>query len=120
MNSIVVLAGIVITLATGIPVLIQLLRDHPRGLFILFFSSGAGGGQGAGYLVIAGMLACEVACALLAPFIVDKLSRLAWRAPLASRLALRDLARYRSRSLSKATAVMTCRRCGEPSDQRPD
>ena len=38
MNSIVVLAGIFITLATGIPVLIQLLRDHPRGLFILFFA----------------------------------------------------------------------------------
>jgi POT family proton-dependent oligopeptide transporter len=38
MNSIVVLAGIVITLVTGIPVLIQLLRDHPRGLFILFFA----------------------------------------------------------------------------------
>ncbi|HEX6858737.1 MAG TPA: oligopeptide:H+ symporter [Caulobacteraceae bacterium] len=38
MNSIVVIAGIVITLLTGIPVLIQLLRDHPRGLFILFFA----------------------------------------------------------------------------------
>ena len=38
MNSIVVLAGIVITLATGVPVLIQLLRDHPRGLFVLFFA----------------------------------------------------------------------------------
>ncbi len=38
MNSIVVIAGIVITLATGVPVLIQLLRDHPRGLFILFFA----------------------------------------------------------------------------------
>ena len=75
------------------------------GLFILFFSSGAGGGQGAGYLVIAGMLACEIACALLAPFIVDKLSRLAWRAPLASRLALRDLARYRSRSGAALAAV---------------
>jgi putative ABC transport system permease protein len=75
------------------------------GLFILFFSSGAGGGQGAGYLVIAGMLACEVAAALLAPFIVDKLSRLAWRAPLASRLALRDLARYRSRSGAALAAV---------------
>jgi putative ABC transport system permease protein len=75
------------------------------GLFILFFSGGAGGGPGAGYLVIAGMLACEVACALLAPFIVDKLSRLAWRAPLASRLALRDLARYRSRSGAALAAV---------------
>jgi putative ABC transport system permease protein len=75
------------------------------GLFILFFSGGAAGNQSAGYLVIAGMLACEVACALLAPFIVDKLSRLAWRAPLASRLALRDLARYRSRSGAALAAV---------------
>jgi proton-dependent oligopeptide transporter, POT family len=38
MNSVVVLAGIFITLATGIPVLIQLMRDHPRGLFVLFFA----------------------------------------------------------------------------------
>jgi POT family proton-dependent oligopeptide transporter len=38
MNSIVVIAGILVTLLTGIPVLIQLLRDHPRGLFILFFA----------------------------------------------------------------------------------
>lgn len=67
------------------------------GLFVLFASGGWGGGQNAGYLVIAGLLCCEVACALLAPFIVDKLARLAWRAPLASRPALRDLARYRSR-----------------------
>jgi len=51
------------------------------------------------------MLACEVAAALLAPFIVDRLARLAWRAPLASRLALRDLARYRSRSGAALAAV---------------
>lgn len=38
MNSIVVLAGLLITVATGAPVLIQLLRDHPRGLFVLFFA----------------------------------------------------------------------------------
>src|SRR5665213_4070964 len=38
MNSIVVIVGILITVATGIPVIIQLLRDHPRGLFILFFA----------------------------------------------------------------------------------
>ena len=38
MNSIVVIIGVLITLATGIPVAIQLLRDHPRGLFILFFA----------------------------------------------------------------------------------
>jgi proton-dependent oligopeptide transporter, POT family len=38
MNSIVVIVGVIVTLATGIPVAIQLLRDHPRGLFILFFA----------------------------------------------------------------------------------
>lgn len=38
MNSIVVIVGIAITLVTGLPVMIQLLRDHPRGLFILFFA----------------------------------------------------------------------------------
>src|SRR5689334_18568690 len=35
--DIVFLAGIVITVATAIPVLLQ-LRNHPRGLFILFFA----------------------------------------------------------------------------------
>ena len=76
------------------------------GLFILFFSGGAGGGQeAAGTWSSPGCSACEIACALLAPFIVDKLSRLAWRAPLASRLALRDLARYRSRSGAALAAV---------------
>lgn len=36
--NIVVLLGIVVTLATGIPVLMQLLKHHPRGLLILFFA----------------------------------------------------------------------------------
>jgi len=30
------IAGILVTLATGIPVLLQLLKNHPRGLIILF------------------------------------------------------------------------------------
>ena len=38
MNSIVVIAGILITLLTGLPVIIQLLRGHPKGLFVLFFA----------------------------------------------------------------------------------
>jgi POT family proton-dependent oligopeptide transporter len=38
MNSIVVLIGIFVTLATGVPVALQMLRVHPRGLFILFFT----------------------------------------------------------------------------------
>jgi POT family proton-dependent oligopeptide transporter len=37
MNLILVI-GIVITVVTGVPVLIQLLRNHPRGLIILFFA----------------------------------------------------------------------------------
>jgi POT family proton-dependent oligopeptide transporter len=35
--DIITLAGIVITIATAIPVLLQ-LRNHPRGLFVLFFA----------------------------------------------------------------------------------
>src|SRR5436189_6253792 len=38
MNNIVVILGVVVTLVTGIPVLLQLLRNHPRGLIILFFA----------------------------------------------------------------------------------
>ena len=37
MNPIVLL-GIVVTLATGIPVMLQLRKSHPRGLIILFFT----------------------------------------------------------------------------------
>ncbi len=36
--NIVIALGILVTLLTGAPVLIQLLRDHPRGLLILFFA----------------------------------------------------------------------------------
>ncbi|RAK56776.1 peptide MFS transporter [Phenylobacterium deserti] len=36
--NLIVLIGIAITLLTGAPVLIQLLRNHPRGLIVLFFA----------------------------------------------------------------------------------
>ncbi|HZV84152.1 MAG TPA: oligopeptide:H+ symporter [Brevundimonas sp.] len=36
--NIVILLGLIITLATGIPVLMQILKNHPRGLIILFFA----------------------------------------------------------------------------------
>jgi putative ABC transport system permease protein len=75
------------------------------GLFVLYFSGGWNGGGGDAYLVIAALIACVLACALLAPFVVDRLALLAWRVPLASRLALRDLARYRSRSGAALAAV---------------
>ena len=68
---------------------------------------GLNGGQSGGVrlLVPGGLICCVVACALLAPFFVDVLSRLAARAPLAARLALRDLERYRSRSGAALAAV---------------
>ena len=36
--NLIVLIGIAITLITGLPVLMQLRRNHPRGLIILFFA----------------------------------------------------------------------------------
>ena len=36
--NIVILLGVLITLATGIPVLLQILKGHPRGLIICFFA----------------------------------------------------------------------------------
>jgi POT family proton-dependent oligopeptide transporter len=38
MNSVVVMVGVLITLVTGIPVMLQIFRHHPRGLFVLFFT----------------------------------------------------------------------------------
>ena len=36
--NIVILLGLIVTLLTGIPVLTQILKNHPRGLIILFFA----------------------------------------------------------------------------------
>jgi len=36
--NIVIILGLIITFATGIPVLLQILKGHPRGLIILFFA----------------------------------------------------------------------------------
>ena len=36
--NIVILAGLVITLLTAVPVMTQILRNHPKGLIILFFA----------------------------------------------------------------------------------
>jgi POT family proton-dependent oligopeptide transporter len=38
MNSIVVFIGILVTVATGLPVALQMARQHPKGLFVLFFT----------------------------------------------------------------------------------
>ena len=36
--NIVIIAGLIITLLTGVPVLMQILKNHPKGLIILFFA----------------------------------------------------------------------------------
>jgi POT family proton-dependent oligopeptide transporter len=36
--NIVVILGIIVTLVTGAPVLLQLMKNHPRGLMVLFFA----------------------------------------------------------------------------------
>ncbi len=38
MLNLVVMLGIVVTIVTGLPVLLQMLKNHPRGLIILFFA----------------------------------------------------------------------------------
>jgi putative ABC transport system permease protein len=76
------------------------------GLFLLAASGGwDGGGDGGRYTLLTGLICCQIASTLFAPFIVDRLARLAWRAPLATRLAVRDMERYRSRSGAAMAAV---------------
>lgn len=36
--NIVIAIGLIITLVTGVPVLMQILKNHPRVLIILFFA----------------------------------------------------------------------------------
>ncbi|MBV9204178.1 MAG: FtsX-like permease family protein [Actinobacteria bacterium] len=72
----------------------------------LFWYTGksAAGGGGAPELV-AGFVALIAAVILLAPFCLAVLARAGRRAPIAVRLALRDLARYRARSGSALAAI---------------
>jgi putative ABC transport system permease protein len=66
--------------------------------------SGSSNGNGALELVL-GIVLLIVAIILLAPFCLVVLARLGRRAPIAIRLALRDLARYRARSGSALSAI---------------
>jgi putative ABC transport system permease protein len=55
--------------------------------------------------IIAGVLATAIALLLLAPVGITAIGRLAHFAPLAPRLAMRDLARYRARSGAALAAI---------------
>lgn len=81
-------------------------------LVIAFFLLGYSGGrqhygQGGGGMValVLGLVALIPGVILLAPFCLSALARLGGRAPIAVRLALRDLARYRARSGSALSAI---------------
>ena len=63
-----------------------------------------GGGAGAPELVL-GILLLVPGLILLAPFLLSLTARVGRRAPIATRLALRDLARYRARSGSALAAI---------------
>jgi putative ABC transport system permease protein len=75
----------------------------PAGLLMIAFSGGWGANNTG--LQLGGLLVTVVGLLLLAPLGVALLGRLAARTPLASRLALRDLARYRTRSGAALAAV---------------
>ncbi len=72
------------------------------GLVMLAFSGGWGGKT---LLQLGGLLATSIGLLLLAPVCVAALGALAGRTPVAVRLALRDLARYRTRSGAALAAV---------------
>jgi putative ABC transport system permease protein len=74
--------------------------------FFLLGAAGASGGQGAGVGELAlGFVTLTVAVVLLSPFLLTVLDRFSRRAPLAIRMAMRDLARYRARSGSALGAI---------------
>lgn len=66
---------------------------------------GQGGGGGSMLELVLGLVALIPGVILLAPFCLSALARLGRRTPVAVRLALRDLARYRARSGSALAAI---------------
>jgi putative ABC transport system permease protein len=85
--------------------------------FVMLGMAGATAGQGNGMLqVVVGFVALAVAIVLLAPSLLAVVAAAGRHAPIAVKLALRDLARYRARSgpalaaisLSTLIAVIIC------------
>ena len=73
---------------------------------LLSYSGSSNGNGGGGALeLVGGIVLLIVAIILLAPFCLVVLARLGRRAPIAERLALRDLVRYRARSGSALAAI---------------
>ena len=74
--------------------------------FFLLGAAGASGGNGSGVWELAlGFVTLTSSVVLLSPFLLTVLDRSSRRAPLAIRMATRDLARYRARSGSALGAI---------------
>jgi putative ABC transport system permease protein len=74
---------------------------------LLGYAGGSGGGDGNGGApeLLLGLVLLMPGLILLAPFFLSLTERLARHAPIAARLALRNLARYRARSGSALSAI---------------
>ena len=73
--------------------------------FIMFSLSGAAQGNRGVRWLVPGFVALVAGIILVAPFFLALVARIGRRAPIAVRLALRDLSRYRARSGSALSAI---------------
>jgi len=86
---------------TAVPGIISLVA----AFFLLGYAGASGGNGGGMFELVIGFVALTVAIVLLAPFLLAALAKGTHRGPFALRMALRDLARYRSRSGAALSAV---------------
>jgi len=73
--------------------------------FVMFSLSGAAGNGGGVIWLVPGLVALIVGIILVSPFFLALLARIGGRSPIAIRLPLRDMARYRARSGSALSAI---------------
>ena len=73
--------------------------------FVFFSLSGAAGSGGGVIWLIPGLIALIAGIILVSPFFLAVLARVGSRAPIAIRLPLRDMARYRARSGAALSAI---------------
>ena len=73
--------------------------------FVMFSISGASGNGGGVVWLVPGLIALIVGIILVSPFFLALLARVGSRSPIAIRLPLRDMSRYRARSGSALSAI---------------
>ncbi len=73
--------------------------------FFMFSVSGAAGNGGGVIWLVPGLIALVTGIILVSPFFLALLARVGGRSPIAIRLPLRDMARYRARSGSALSAI---------------